>query len=231
MKRMGGWVLAGIGLVLAGAAANVAWAQGGPRPAAAPRAAGPVLAGPAAGPADNRKLLMIRRMTKLNKVKQQTPIYTTSATTVRPGRPREWAVFEVTYDTVPEWMDEVVVTYYVMSERRGADAKQKEFSFYQTTVRYTDVPRGEHMACVVLPPGPLLRYGDRFIGAAVEITAADGTLLAAKDETQDWVPPPGDWWRKPEVTESKSVVKREGLVDRSKTPFALVNIDDYEVVK
>ena len=229
MKRRSGWALTGIGVLLVGAAANQIWAQGVVRPGAVAPAA-PAAPGVVTPPGENKKVLSIRRMPRLNKVKQPTPSYNTSATRTAPGRARDWAVFDVVYDSIPEWLDEVVVTYYLMSEHRGSDAK-KEYSFYQTTVRYVDVPRGEHMACVVLPPGPLLRYGDQFIGMAVEITAADGTLLASKDEVQGWTPPAGDWWKKPEVTESKSVVKRDGLVDRSKTPFGLINIDEYEVVK
>jgi hypothetical protein len=197
-----------------------AWAQGGARPAGN-GAPGLVAAA--------EKKLAIRHMPRLNKVKQPTPQYSTSASRTSTGRPREWGVFEITYLTFPEWMDEVVVTYHLMAERRGADAK-KAYSLYQTTVRYADVPKGEHTACVVLPPAALLRYGDQFIGLAVEFTAADGSLLAVQNEVAGTVLPV-DWWKKPDVTESKTVVKREGLVDRSKTPFALVNMDDYEVVK
>ena len=153
MKWISGWMLAGFGVMLACATADLAWAQGVARPPAG-------VVAPAMG---DKKVLVIRRMPKLNKVKQPTPLYNTSATRTMPGRPHEWAVFEVTYDTIPEWMDEVVVTYYLMAERRGTEAK-KEFTFYQTTVRYVDVARGEHMACVVLPPASLLRIGDQFIG-------------------------------------------------------------------
>lgn len=231
MKRIGGWMLAGIGLMLAGA--EPAWAQGGPRPAAGPANRGivPAIGAPGAvapAPGD-KKILAIRRMPRLNKTKQPSPVYNSPASKASPGRPREWALFEVTYDTVPEWMDEVVVTYYLMAERRGGEAK-KEYCFYQTTVRYVDVARGEHTACAVLPPNALLRYGDRFIGLAVEISSADGTLLDVKSELEGSVLPT-DWWKKSEVTESKSVVKRDGLVDRSKTPFAFINVDDYEAVK
>jgi hypothetical protein len=228
MKRIGGWVLAGVGIVLAGAAVDMAWAQAGARPVVR---GSPVLGAPGAvapAPGDKRQLA-IRRMPRLNKVKQQTPQYSTTASKTSPNRPRDWALFEVEYTTIPEWMDEVVVTCYLMAERRGAEAK-KEYSFYQTTVRYTDVARGEHTACVVLPPPALLRNGDQFIGFAVEMTAADGTLLDAKNESTGSVLPV-DWWKDPKVTENKSVVKRDGLVDRTKTPFGLINIDDYEAVK
>ena len=168
-------------------------------------------------------------MPHLNKVKQPTPQFTTSASRTSAGRSREWGVFEISYSTLPEWMDEVVATYYLMAERRGTDAK-REYSLYQLTVRYADVSKGDHTACVVLPPAELLRYGDQFIGLAVEFTAADGSLLAVQNEVVGSALPV-DWWKKPAVSEDKNVVKRDGLVDRSKTPFALVNIDDYEVVK
>ncbi|MFZ4395503.1 MAG: hypothetical protein ACOYOU_07735 [Kiritimatiellia bacterium] len=234
MKSIGGWIRAGISCLMLGAAADVAQAQGGARPAVGPAAGAAAGAAVRGAPGAASRILAIRRMPRLSKVKLPTPTYTTSATRTTTGRPREWAVFEITYDTLPEWMDEVVVTYYLMAERRGvAEAKaenKKEYTFYQTTVRYADVAKGEHTACVVLPPAVLLRNGDQFIGLAVEFTSGDGTLLAVQHETTGSLLPT-DWWKKPEVTENKSVVKRDGLVDRSKTPFALINMDDYEVVK
>jgi len=225
MKRIGGWILAGIGVLLAGVVVDRALAQG---VRSAPAIGTPGVA--SSTPGDNKRLLTIRHMPKLSRVKQPSPLYTTSATRSSSSRPREWAAFEVTYDTIPEWMDEVVVTYYVMAERRGAEAK-KEFSFYQTTVRYADVARGEHLACAMLPPAALLRNGDQFVGFAVEFTSADGALLAVNSVVEGNMQMPPEWWKKPEVTESKSVVKRDGLTDRSKTPFGLINFDDYEVVK
>ena len=222
MKRICSWMLAGIGIVLAGATTDMVWAQ------SAPVAPGPYGVPGVTAPADKR-VLVVRRMPKLGRVKQPTPQYSAvGGTRGQANRPRDWAVFEATYDTVPEWLDEVVVTYYLMSEHRAADGK-REFSFFQTTVRYADVARGEHTACVVLPPAALLRYGDQFIGFAAEFSVA-GTLQDAKSEVTAALPQP-EWWKKPEVTESKSVVRRDGLVDRSKTPFALINIDDYEAVK
>lgn len=228
MKSISGWWRAGVGGLMLGAA-GVAQAQVGARPAAGAAA---VHGAPGAAVPEKR-IMAIRRMPRLNKVKQPTPQYNTSATRTTPGRPKEWAVFEITYDTLPDWMDEVVVTYYLMAERRGVEAKkekEKEYTLYQTTVRYADVARGEHTACVVLSPATLLRNGDQFIGLAVEFTSSDGTLLAVQNEVTGSVLPQ-DWWKKPEVTENKSVIKRDGLMDRSKTPFGLINLDDYEVVK
>jgi hypothetical protein len=217
MRQISGWIVAGVCVLLCGLAAEGVRAQGAARPA-----------GPQ-GAAVEKKVLAIKRMPRLNKIKQPTPQYSTSATRTSAGRPREWGLFEVEYETVPEWLDEVVATYYVMAERRGAD-RRPAYTFYQTTVRYKDVARGEHTACAVLPPAAVARYGDQFVAFAVEFAGADGALLAVQSELAGVMLQP-EWWKKPDVTESKSVVKRDDLVDRSKTPFALVNPDDYEVVK
>ncbi len=216
MKRMSVWVAAGIVGLLVCALAGMGWAQG----------ARPV------PPVVYRNVLTIQHLTSLNRVKQTTPIFNTSASMGSSAQPREWGVFEVNFRTMPEWLDEIVVTYSVMAERRTTEAGPR-YSFFQTTVRYADIARGDHNAAVVLAPGTLHRYADPVIGFAVEITAADGTLLATHTEiasTPGMVLPP-DWWKKPEVTESKAVTKRGGLMDRSKSPFGLINIDDYEVVK
>lgn len=226
MRQTAGLLAVGMAC-LAVAAAGRLWAQARP---AGPAYAGPGVAAPGAPAVPDRKVLQIRRMTRLNKIKQNTPVYTSSATQPSPKRPREWAVFEVGYETIPEWLDEVVVTYYIMTEKRAAAEAREKYSFYRTTVRYADVARGEHNACAVLPPNLLLRYGDKVIGIAVEITSTDGTLLDWKNEVEGSLLP-AEWWKKAEVIDSKNVTRRDGLTDRSKTPFGLANIDDYEVVK
>jgi len=163
------------------------------------------------------KKVAIRRLPRISAAKQYTPQF--SSTTPMPAtvnRPREWALFDV--------------AYYLLAERTSEG--RKEYSFYKTTVHYLDVARGEHRGCVALPPTALLRNGDRFIAMAVEFSAADNTPLAVGTITTgsgSSLPP--DWWKNPKITEDKSVFKRDGLVDRSKTPFGLINIDDYEVVK
>jgi hypothetical protein len=234
MKRINGWMLAGLGIVAAGAALETVRAQGVRTGAASPaglRGGAGVAAVSARAP---DLAVRIRRMPKLSRtVQQRSPEFIGTSSRVSRARVREWALFEVTYETAAEWSDEIVFTYYVLAERRSVDAKAREYSLYQTTIRYSDVSRGEHISCAVLPPAAIQRYGDP-VALAVEIAAPDGTVLATDSVTdnKDGKVLPPDWWRKPEVTESKSVVRRDGyLVDRSKTPFALVNIDDYEVVK
>jgi hypothetical protein len=108
----------------------------------------------------------------------------------------------------------------------GVDA----FSFYQKSVKYVDIEKGRaHMSTVFLRPSAVKRYG-KVIASAVEIFI-DGDKVAEKSVSSLKVLPE-KWWTNAQVTESAAVTSRDGyLLDRSETPFAFVNVDDYEVIK
>jgi len=214
-----GWLCnRGLGLMLAaGLCSGLALAQ-------TVRPAGAVAVG------RERETLRIRRFPKPGRALiVRSPEYNTSVGRSSSNRkPREWLLFEMIYETSPEWMDTLDFAYSVMTERRTTDGK-KEFGLFQVTVRYLDVARGEHTSCVVLPPNAVARYGEP-VAIAVEITQ-DGKPLASQGETAI-TGLPEDWWKNARVLDNPSVIRREGyLTDRSKTPFALINLDDYEVVK
>jgi hypothetical protein len=208
-------------MLVAGLCSLPVLAQTTVRPAA-------VGAGAAAG--RERDVLRIKRFPKPGRgLIVRSPEYNTSVGRSASNRkPREWVLFETIYDTAPEWMDTLDFAYSVMTERRTPDGK-KEYGFFQVSVRYLDVAKGEHTSCVVLPPNAIARYGEP-VAIAVEI-AQDGKLLASQSEAT-MAGLPDDWWKNARVLDNPGVIRREGyLADRSKTPFALVNIDDYEVVK
>ncbi|MEI7947786.1 MAG: hypothetical protein WCJ02_13885 [bacterium] len=174
----------------------------------------------------------IKRFPKPNKTSMvRTPEYNTSAVGGQAKiskRPREWALFEIHYATAAKWMDELSFTYYVMT--KGKDEEGKEaYSFYTLTLRYVNIPKGDHMSSVALPPSMVERYGEP-ISLALEIVGKDGTVLASQSESI--IPfPTKEWWKDPNVLDRPQVSRRTGgLLDRSKTPFALINADDYEVV-
>lgn len=241
MKQIDIWPKIGLCVLLAIAGVDHAAAQGlHTTTKGAPGLTVGATVGLRGAPGDNGAaagggVVRIRHMTKIGRasVVQRTPEYTTTASrTAR--KPREWAVFDVPYDTLPEWIDELVFTFSVLSQHRTVEGKT-EYSFYQTTVRYTDIARGEHLGCAVLSPAALLRYGDP-VALAVEIAAPDGTLLTSDTSVMPAanLPPElqKDWWKNPKVTDNANVVKRAGyLMDRAKSPFAFVNVDDYEAVK
>jgi hypothetical protein len=180
-------------------------------------------------------VVRLRRLPKLARASllQRTPEYTTSvARSAR--RPREWAVFDIPYDTAAEWIDDLSFTLTVLTKHQTPDGKT-EYGLFQSSVHYGDVPRGDHLAGFVMPGVAFLRYGDP-VAMAVEATSGDGgapvvdtVILPAANIPADLQK---DWWKNPKITDNASVVKHAGyLVDRSKSPFALINVDDYEAVK
>lgn len=209
------WRNRSLGLLLAiGLCGSPVFAQTA-RPAAAPGA---------------RDVLRIKRFPKPGRaLVVRTPEYnTTMPRSVSNRKPREWTLFEIIYETTPEWMDTLDFAYSVMTERRTTEGK-KEFGFFQVSVRYLDVARGEHTSCVVMPPNAVARYGEP-VALALEITQ-DGKPVATMSEVKiDGLPE--DWWKNARVLDNPTVIRREGyLADRAKTPLALINMDDYEVVK
>lgn len=136
------------------------------------------------------------------------------------GRGNKWASLEVDYVTAPDWLDDVTFRFHVMSQ--DAD---KVFHYYTCTVSYLNIEKGEHGACVMLPPSAVKRYGAPCaFGVEIEI---DGKVVAGDSEGVGKGTP---WW-----TKLESVGKLEthsGLLqDRSKTPFGLTFIDEYEAVR
>ncbi len=241
MKRVTICLAAGLCVLLAGLTADRAQAQAlrrtatgsltpgatvGVRNPSDPGAAPTVVAGP---------VVHLRHLPKLARASmmQRTPEYTTTASrTAR--KPREWAVFDVPYDTTAEWIDDLVFNFSVLTMHRTPEGKT-EYGFFHTTVRYADVARGEHMACAVMSGVALQRWGEP-VALAVEVAGVDGTTLVSDTTVMQAASLPTDtqkdWWKNPKVTDNASVVKRDGyLVERSKSPFAFVNVDDYEAVK
>ena len=72
---------------------------------------------------------------------------------------------------------------------------------------------------------------------SVRITNKEGDVLDGQDEGASNLKMPEDWWTSDTVFSAKDkkgtalIARRQGLQDRSKTIFALINPDDYEMVQ
>jgi len=137
----------------------------------------------------------------------------------------QWAELSVQFDTVPDWIDEVTFQFYALLKSKGSG----DYTLLKGNLTYIDVARGRgHLGVAYVRPSALARYGEGgIVGVAVEAlvkgevvsTLSEGKLGAGK-------PLPQEWWQ------NKNLVPKEGyIVEKSKTPFALVNFDDYEAVK
>jgi hypothetical protein len=167
----------------------------------------------------------------------KTPEFNFSVNNAQPRvsrKQREWALLEVKYETASKWTDELKFDYHVMTKGRNDEGKDA-YSYYTASVRYIDIPKGDHMSCVALPPSLVERYGEP-IALALEVTGKDGTVLAS-EALATGIQLPKEWWRDSSVMDKRDaagnpfLIRRSGLLERSKTPFALINPDDYEVVQ
>lgn len=162
------------------------------------------------------------------------------------GKPRKWIVLEMKYTTMAKWQDELTFTWHVLLDSTKAKEKDSrnpvaQYSYYNTQVRYVDIKKGGHMASVCLPPSVLERFGEPCT-VTVLITNKEGDELAFHTENADSnVAQAGEkWWENDKFMNWKKTVKgeeramverRQGLLDRAKTPFYLVNNADYELAQ
>ena len=162
------------------------------------------------------------------------------------NKPRNWIVLEAKYSTFDNWTDQLNFTWHVMLDTSTATEKDKEdkiapYSYYTVTVAYMNIPKGNHAASVCLPPACLERFGEpKAIG--IVVTNKDGETVAGdvQSEIKGIVSHPKSieeaFWNDKNVMEKENaageriVEQRQGLLDRSKTIWALVNPNDYEQV-
>ena len=136
---------------------------------------------------------------------------------------REWAEMAIQYDSDPEWIDEVTFQFYALLRNRTSG----DYTLLKGAVTYVDVARGRgHLGVAYIRPNALSRIGE-IVGVAVE-AQVKGEVVAALTEGKlgPSKPLPQDWWLNPKLTPKDGYI-----VEKSKTPFALVNFDDYESVK
>ena len=157
-------------------------------------------------------------------------------------KPRQWIVCEAKYTTYVPWVDQLTFTWHVMLETKTATEKDKEdrsklppYSYFTTTVTYANIPKGSHAASVCLHPSYLERFGEpKAIGLV--ISNKDGEIIAGNSESEiKGIKKGSKFWEDSQIMDAKingepMVERRQGLLDRSKTIWSLVNPNDYEMV-
>ena len=204
-------------LVAAAAAFAVSFAVAQQQPAAAP-------AGPAGtNPGD----VKITKLSDFNDYKQKAK----SITGKTSQKSRIWGVFDVTFQTTPAWIDSMTITYTVILLNPKPDAKKNEkpMTLMQTTVEYADVAQDrEHKAGAVVLPAALLRLGEP-LGFAVSISVG-GKEVASQGVGKGPLQSHKEWWKDSAILDHPNVQRRDAyMMDRMKSPFQLVDPDDYEM--
>lgn len=145
------------------------------------------------------------------------------------GSAKKWHSISVLYDTTPEWIDELTVEFHILAGTRDIETKKQVYALYKLVVRYADIERGRgHTATAFLRPSAIKRFGEPIAIAAV-FSVKGREIDSVSQETESM---PEKWWKNPRVTDRDIVTVRNGyLLDRSKSPWAMVNYDNYEVIK
>lgn len=157
------------------------------------------------------------------------------------NKPRRWIVLETKYTTFGKWQDRLTFTWHVLLETKSATENKgnKEglapYSYFTTSVSYQNIPQGSHAASVCLHPSYLERYGEaKAIGLV--ITDAKGEVLEGSSISEiKGIKSKTKFWEDNEIMNAQKdgepmIERRQGLMDRSKTIWALVNPNDYEAV-
>ena len=157
------------------------------------------------------------------------------------NKPRRWIVLEAKYSTYAKWQDQLTFTWHVLLETKSATENKGNreglapYSYFTTSVSYQNIPQGSHAASVCLHPSYLERYGEaKAIGLV--ITNAKGETLAGDCVSEiKGIVSHKMFWDNQEIMNAQSngepmIERRQGLLDRSKTIWALVNPNDYEAV-
>ena len=158
-------------------------------------------------------------------------------------KPRQWIVLNTKYTTFgtdkSKFLDQLTFNWHVVldtktaRENKGNKEGLAPWSYFTTTVTYFNIPAGQHGASVCLPPSYLERYGEaKAVG--LEISNENGDVLGwgsfseakpIKAGTKFWE---DEKFQAAMGGDKPAITRRQGLVDRSKTIFALVNPNDYE---
>ncbi len=163
------------------------------------------------------------------------------------NKPRKWIVLEAKYSTYSRWQDQLTFTWHVLLDTKTATEKDKTdkippYSYFSTSVTYANIPKGTHAASVCLAPSYLERFGEpKAVGLV--IANKDGTVLAGDCESEIKGIPThpktleAAFWNDSKIMNATQgaggepmIERRQGLQDRSKTIWALVNPNDYEMV-
>ena len=155
-------------------------------------------------------------------------------------KPRRWIVVETKYTTFAKFLEQLTFNWHVLLETKSAKENKGNrmglapYSYFNCTTTYYNIPQGSHAACVCLPPSYLELYGEpKAIGFTISNQNGDvlggGTVSEIKG-----IKPDAQFWEDQSIMgangpDGKPVVeRRQGLVDRSKTIWAMVNPNDYE---
>lgn len=162
----------------------------------------------------------------------KTPAYRSSVSGGRSRGDKDWVTIQTEYRTANEWIDELTFSYHVLTKSQG-DKGGNVYSLFRANVTYIDIAEErDHFSTMFLRPNAVERFGDPVaIGVVVTVK---GKELDFKSVVEGGMRLPEKWWDDPAVIKNPkvTVTVRDGyLLNRSESPWAFINIDDYETIR
>ncbi len=159
----------------------------------------------------------VLRIRRLESTMVRSPIYTVTPST-RATRTLQWLEVRAQYETRPEWIDEMTFTYYILLRNRRPQPGENPLSLFRGDVTYVNVASGRHESTVYLHPTTVQRFGEPERVALVVSSQGRPIGMESNPSSQE------RWW--------EQLPPRTGVVlNRTQSPFALVDIDNYEAIK
>jgi hypothetical protein len=195
---------------------------------------------PAPGaPAAAEKTVMIKNVYGLEaNARLRTPVYQVNGggkiVRATGNVIREWvqvvAEYLVASDPKSRWFNQVTFQFYVLTAMDNREMKTKDYTIFRGQVAYSDVDRlrrDARWATLYLRPTAVPRYGEP-IAVAVEVSV-DGRIMDTKMDVArpyaEMLSREKEWWKNPKLP-----VKDGYLLKASDTPFAFINVDDFEEI-
>jgi len=201
-------------------AITLAWGQG--RVPVAPRPVGEVAP---------EEMIRVRSFSGTgNRSVIKTPVFNTTAE--RGARsPQDWHYLLLQYEVLVPWIDEMTVQFFVLSMIRDPETGGNLYSLFRRNIRYVDLEGGRdrmRRADAYLRPAALKRFG--LVVATAAIVTINGQVVAAEQDIS--IDLPEAWWENPLVVDSPALTVRDGyLLDRTETPWSVINYDDTEFIR
>ena len=159
-------------------------------------------------------------------------------------KPRSWIVLETKYTTfgteTSRFLDQLTFTWHVLldtnsaTENKGNKEGLAPYSYFSTSMTYFNIPQGSHASSVVLPPSYLERYGEpKAVGFTITNQNGDELFFGSVSEIKG-IKSNEKFWDDDKIMNANGkdgkpmIERRQGLLDRSKTIWALVFPNDYE---
>jgi hypothetical protein len=135
---------------------------------------------------------------------------------------KRWMQISISFETAPEWVDELEMRVYVFFNSKSRE--QPQILFYES-VTFLDIPQGRHTEMMFIHPHTMARYVDsiRYIGVEFRHQGRPVAWFTDDRDAREQ-----QWW----TAAAQQFPPVSGrMFHTSETPFSLINAETTQLVK